>query len=175
LDSFAQSGFIFESPVRMRVGSTEKVRVTTRQNLNETLRQKLQDLGIPAEHLNGIISLAVAELSSPDSSSLAIRPEEPAPRHAADTWAWLVEAREPGNHKLWLKMVLSARIPSRGEVEAPPVTFFRTVAVDAGPFYPYGDFLGRHWLEMAGSLAGLMAAWLVWLLWRTRRAAFSHR
>jgi hypothetical protein len=152
----------------------EKVRVTTRQNLNELLRQKLQDQGIPAEYLNGIISLAVANLTSPSPGSFDIETEEPAPGHTADTWAWLVEAREPGNYELDLKMVLSARIPSRGQVEAHPVFLTRTVVVDAGPFYPYGDFLGRHWLEMAGSLAGLMAAWLIWLLWRTRGAAFTH-
>jgi hypothetical protein len=176
LDAFTPSGFIFECPVRMRVGSPEKVRLTTRQNLSDLLRQKLQERGIPAEYLNGIITLAVADLTSPIASSFAIRPEKPAATgHSSDTWVWRVEARQPGNHKLELKVTLSAQIPSRGELEANPAVLSRTVAVESNPFYPYGNFFDRYWLEMAGSVAGLMAAWLIFLLWRTRRTAFSDR
>jgi hypothetical protein len=175
LDACTPSGFIFECPVRMRVGSPEKVRLTTRQNLNDLLRQKLEERGIPAEYLNGIITLAVADLTSPTDSSFAIRPEKPAAGHSSDTWVWRVEARQPGNHKLELKVTLSAGIPSRRGVEAHAAMLSRIVAVDADPFYPYLIFFYRYWLEMAGSVAGLMGAWLIWMLWRTRRTAFSHR
>jgi hypothetical protein len=175
LGAFTPSGFIFECPVRMRVGSPEKVRLTTRQNLNDLLSQKLQERGIPAEYLNGIITLAVADLTSPTDSSFAIRPEKPPAGRSSDTWVWRVEARQPGNHKLELKVTLSAGIPSRGEVEANAATLSRIVAVDADPFYPYGEFFNRYWLEMAGSVAGLMGAGLIWMFWRLRRTAFSHR
>jgi hypothetical protein len=170
LDSFTPSGFILECPTRMRVGSVESVRLTTRQNLNDLLRQKLQDLGVRAEYLSGIISLAAADLTSPTGGSFSIQPERPP---ASDMWIWRVEARQPGNQTLQVKVTLSARIPSHGEVDANAATLSRTVAVDADPFFPYGDFIGRHWLEMAGSLAGLMGAWLIWLLWRTRRTPFK--
>jgi hypothetical protein len=49
----------------------------------------------------------------------------------------------------------------------------RTVAVDADPFYRYGNFFDQHWIEVAASVAALMGAGL-WMLWRTRRAALSH-
>jgi hypothetical protein len=173
LEAFTPSGFILECPVRMRVGSTYNVRLTTRQNLNDLLRQKLQDQGIPAEYLKGIITLAVADMLSPADNAFAIRPEESAAGHSSDTWVWRVEARQPGNHKLELIVTLSARIPSRGEVEANAAMLSRTVAVDADP--SYGKFFDRYWLEMAGSMAGVMGAWLIWMLWRTRRAAFTHR
>ena len=173
LEAFTPSGFILECPVRMRVGSTYDVRLTTRQNLNDLLRQKLQDQGIPAEYLKGIITLAVADMLSLADNAFAIRPEESAAGHSSDTWVWRVEARQPGNHKLDLIVTLSARIPSRGEVEANAAMLSRTVAVDADP--SYGDFIDRYWLKMAGSMAGVMGAWLIWMLWRTRRAAFTHR
>jgi hypothetical protein len=173
LGAFTPSGFIFECPDRMRVGSTYNVRLTTRQNLNDLLRQKLQDQGIPAEYLKGIITSAVADVLLPGDSSFVIRPEAPAAGHSSNTWVWHVEARQPGNHKLELIVTLSAQIPSRGDVEANAAMLSRTVAVDADP--SYGTFFDRHWLEMAGLLAGLMGAWLIWMLWRTRGAAFTHR
>jgi hypothetical protein len=157
----------------MRVGSTYDVRLTTKQNLNDLLRQKLQDQGIPAEYLKGIITLAVADVLVPADNAFAIRPEESPAGHSSDSWVWHVEARQPGNHKLELIVTLSARIPSRGELEANAAMLSRTIAVDADP--SYGNFFDRHWLEMAGSMAGLMAAWLIWLVWRNRGAAFTHR
>jgi len=173
LEDFTPSGFIFECPDRMRVGSTYHVRLTTRQNLNDLLRQKLQDQGIPAEYLKGIITSVVANVLLPGDNSFTMLPEEPPAGHSSDTWVWSVEARQPGNHKLELIVTLSAQIPSRGEVEANAATVSRTVAFDADP--SYGSFFDRHWLEMAGSLAGLMGAWLIWMLWRTRGAALTHR
>jgi hypothetical protein len=173
LEAFTPSGFVFEFPDRMRVGSTYNVRLTTRQNLNDLLRQKLQDQGIPAEYLKGIVTSAVADVLLPGDNSFVIRREEPAAGHSSNTWVWRVEARQPGNHKLELIVTLSAQIPSRGEVEANAAMLSRTVAVDADP--SYGNFFDRHWLEMAASLAGLMGAWLIWMLWRTRGAAFTHR
>jgi hypothetical protein len=173
LGALTPSGFVFECPDRMRVGSTYKVRLTTKQNLNDLLRQKLQDQGIPAEYLKGIITSVVANVLLPDDESFTMQPEEPPAGHSSDTWVWSVEARQPGNHKLELIVTLSAQIPSRGEVEANAATLSRTVTFDAYP--SYGSFFDRHWLEMAGSLAGLMGAWLIWMLWRTRGTALTHR
>lgn len=175
LNDLATSGFVFECPARIRLGSAEKVRLTARQNLTEMLTRKLQEQGVPTEYLNGILTLAAADLTSLSDNSLVIQSEAQATGSPSDTWIWRIQAREPGNHRLELKVNLSARIPSRGEVEANAPLLTRVVAVDADPSNPYGDFLGRHWLQMAGSVAGLTAAWLIWMLWRTRRTAFSHR
>ncbi len=173
LDAFTESGFIFECPARMRVGSTYKVQLATRKNLDDLLRQHLQDRGIPAEYLKGIMTLVVAEAPAPADNSFAIRPEESAARQFSDTWVWQVEPREPGNHKLELRITLKARVPSGGEVGTAAAMISRTVAVDADPFYRYGNFFDRHWIEVAASVAALMGAGL-WMLWRTRRAALSH-
>jgi hypothetical protein len=173
LDDLTMSGFLFECPARIRLGSTEKVRLTTKQNLTEMLTQKLKEQGVPVEYLSGILTLAAAELTSLPDNSLIIQPEAQAASSPSDTWVWRIQARQPGNHRLELKVNLSARIPSRGEVEANGPLLTRVVSVDADPINPYGNFFDRHWLEMAGSVAGLMAGWLIWMLWRTRRSAFS--
>jgi hypothetical protein len=157
----------------MRVGSTYKVQLATRKNLDDLLRQHLQDRGIPAEYLKGIMTLVVAEAPAPADNSFAIRPEESAARQSSDTWVWQVEPREPGNHKLELRITLKARVPSGGEVGTAAAVISRTVAVDADPFYRYGNFFDQHWIEVAASVAALMGAGL-WMLWRTRRAALSH-
>ena len=174
LNDLTMSGFVFECPARIRLGSTEKVRLTARQNLTEMLTQKLTEQGVPAEYLNGILTLASAELTSLTDNSLVIQPETQAGGSPSDTWVWRIQAREPGNHRLELKVNLSARIPSRGEVEA-NAPLLRVVWVDPDPSNPYGNFFDRHWLQMAGSVAGLTAAWLIWMVWRTRRNAFSPR
>src|SRR5712691_157969 len=74
LNDLTVSGFVFECPVRIRLGSTEKVRLTARQNLTEMLTQKLKEQGVPAEYLNGILTLASAELTSLTDNSLVIQP-----------------------------------------------------------------------------------------------------
>jgi hypothetical protein len=175
LNDLTMNGFVFECPARIRLGSTEKVRLTARQNLTELLIQKLKEQGVPAEYLTGIITLAAADLTSLTDSGLVIQPESQAAGSPSDTWVWRVQASQPGNHRLELKVNMSARIPSRGEVEANAPMLSRVVAVDADPFNPYGNFFARHWLEMAGSVAGLTGAWLIWMLWRTRGNAFSPR
>jgi hypothetical protein len=175
LNDLTLSGFVFECPARIRLGSTEKVRLTARQNLTDMLTQKLKEQGVPAEYLNGIITLAAADLTSLTDNSLVIQPEAQAAGSPSDTWVWRVQARQPGNHRLELKVNLSARIPSRGEVEANAPMLSRVVSVDAEPFNPYGNFFARYWLEMAGSVVGLMGAWMGWTLWRTRRNVLSHR
>jgi hypothetical protein len=172
LNTLVMSGFVFECPSRIRVGSTEKVRLTARQNLTEMLSQKLKEQGVPAEYLNGILTITAAELTALTDNSLAIQAEAQAAGSTSDTWVWRIQASQPGNHRLELKVNLSARIPSRGEVEANAPLLTRVVSVDAAPFNPYENFLARYWLEMAGSLAALMAGWLIWMLWRTRRSAF---
>jgi hypothetical protein len=97
LNAFAPSGFVFKCPDRMRVGSAQKVQLTIQQNLSDLVRQKLQEQGIPAEYLNGIMTLAVADLTSSDEGSFAIGPEVPsATGHSSDMWAWRVKALQQG-------------------------------------------------------------------------------
>jgi hypothetical protein len=175
LNDLTVSGFVFECPARIHLGSTEKVRLAARQNLTEMLTAKLKEQGVPTEYLNGIITLAAADLTSLTGNSLVIQPEAQAAGSPSDTWVWRIQARQPGNHRLELKVNLSARIPSRGDVEANASLLSRVVSVDADPSNPYETFFTRYWLEMAGSVAGLMGGWLLWTLWRTRRNAFSPR
>jgi len=42
LDTFSSGYLLFESPDRMRVGTQRVVRLTTRQNLTDLIRQQLQ-------------------------------------------------------------------------------------------------------------------------------------
>jgi hypothetical protein len=175
LYAITPSALVVDCPLRMRAGSTEQVRLTSRQNLNDLLRLQLQARGIPAEYLMGITTSVVADLTSPADDAFAIQPEKSAAGPSPDKWVWRVSARKSGSHELDVIVTLSARIPSRGEVEARAWVFSRSVGVDAGPVDPFVDFLTRFGTKIAGSLAALLGAWLVWTLWRTRRAAFSHR
>jgi hypothetical protein len=176
LDTFSSGYLLFDSPDRMRVGTPRVVRLTTRQNLTDLIRQQLQTRGIPPEYLAGILTVVAADLTSPEPGIFVIRPEQSEDAHSPYERIWRVEALKPGSHKLELKVTLTARIPSRGDVESDPAMFSRPVSVRAGPFYWIVDFVDRNGNAVAGSLAGLLAAGVLWLWWRARQySALSHR
>jgi hypothetical protein len=54
--------------------------------------------------------------------------------------------------------------------------FARAVSVTSGPFYWIVNFVDRNGNAVAVSLAGMLAAGVLWLWWRARQyAALSHR
>jgi hypothetical protein len=176
LNTFSSWYLLFESPDRMRLGTQRVVRLTTRQNLTDLIRETLQTRGIPPEYIAGILTVVAADLTSPERGTFVIRPEQSEDAHSPYERIWRVEALKPGSHKLELKVTLTARIPSRGDVESDPAMFSRPVSVGAGPFYWIVDFVDRNGNAVAGSLAGLLAAGVLWIWWRVRQySALSHR
>jgi hypothetical protein len=139
------------------------------------------ELRVPARHSQirfgwaaastaAISILVAADLSSPNKQAFDIQ-SNPAGRPSSDDWVWRVEARNPGNYQLDLKVTLSARVPYATDVQARPVVFSRPVSVSGGE-----NFLGQYRTEIAGSLAGLLGVSIAWAVWRHRQSSvFSHR
>jgi hypothetical protein len=176
LNTFSSWYLLFESPDRMRLGTQRIVRLTTRQNLTDLIREQLQTRGIPPEYIAGILTVVTADLTSPERGTFVIRPEQSDDARSPYERIWRVEALKPGSHNLELKVTLTARLPSRGDVESDPAMFSRPVSVGAGPFYWIVDFVDRNGNAVAGSLAGLLAAGVLWIWWRVRQyTALSHR
>jgi hypothetical protein len=174
LFAFTPNAVVIECPARMSVGSVEHVRLTAIENLTDTLRKLLQEKGVPAESLMGLVVLVVADLK-PADDAFATQRENRTDGTSPNTWGWQLEARKPGNHKLEAVVTLSAEIPSGGSVAAKPVVFTRLIEVQASPTSPAGDFWDRYTLVILESVAVLVGTWLAWMLWRTRRSSFSHR
>jgi hypothetical protein len=178
LFAFTPTALNVECPTRMRVGSTGQVRLTTRQNLTDLLREQLRTRGIPAEYLIGIETSMVADLIAADDG-FAIQPEAPADKSATadkssskNTWVWRARALKPGDHQLHTIVTVSARIPLQGELGAKAAVISRTIAVEAAPGTGLTDFLDRYGTAVAGSLlAVVLGAGLIWALWRPRITA----
>ena len=159
----------------MKTGALERVRMAATGDFNDALRSELEPRGIPPSNLAGIIVLMTADLTSPTRDAFEITPENPTEPSPSQPRVWRVEPRTPGEHVLDLKLTLSARFPSDGEVETKPVVFTRSIAIEASPFYPLRHFLNVHWPGVIASfIALLLAAGIAWTLWRGH-SAFGHR
>lgn len=173
LDILAKSELRFECPARMHVGSEQQARLIARRNLNDRLKEELMSRGITASDAAGIVILVTADLTSPDKDAFQITADNPA--QTWDSRIWRVEPRQPGDHELDLTVLLSVRISSAGEVQAKPIVLAQAVAVDAGRFYPFRDFMFRYWPGLIASMAGLaIGLWIFWMLWRGH-SILSHR
>jgi hypothetical protein len=172
LFAFTPTALSLECPVRMRVGSTEPVRLTAKQNLTDLLREQLRTRGIPGEYLIGIETSIVADLI-PADDGFSILPAPPDDKNAAkNTWVWRARALKPGDRQLHTIVTVSARIPLQGEVGAKAAVISRTVTVEPAPASVLTDFLDRYGTEIAGSLLFLaLSAGLIWALWRPRVSA----
>ena len=162
--------FLFLCPDRMRVGSAEDCRFTAKEGLNDFFRAQLRVQGIEASKADAVTILVHADLASPDQSVFDI--------HAASNGTssggqlWRVVPRNPGGHKLELRVLPTARILSAGDVQGAPVVlvhFVSVVGVDTR--------LNEYGPAVIGCLAALgLLAWLTWTLWRNARpSAFSSR
>jgi hypothetical protein len=160
LNALAGTELFFECPNQMRAGFADHARLTIRRSLNDQLSDQLQARGIPASYATDIVILVDADLTSRDKDAVEIFVEMHRDR------VWRVRALYPGDHELDLKVTLSARIPSAGEVQGIPVTLSRSVSVVGGENLPTGYRPG-----IAGCLAGLLCAWIAWTLWRNRRSS----
>jgi hypothetical protein len=165
LDIVAKSELTFECPARMQIGSEQHPRLTARRNLNDRLSEELASRGIPASDAGAIVILVTADLTSADKDAFHITADNPA--QTWDSRIWRVEPRLPGDHELDLTVLLSARIAPTNEVQAKPIVLARAVAVDAGRFYPFRDFMNHYWPGLIASLAGLsIGLWIFWMRWR---------
>ena len=169
LNTLASTELSFECPSQMRVGFADHARLTIRRSLNNQFRDQLEARGIPASYAAAIVILVDADLTSRDKDALDVFVEMSPDKRPSDGRVWRVRALYPGNHKLNLKVTLSARIPSAGEVQGIPVTLSRSVSVVGGENSPTPYRPG-----IAGCLAGLLCAWIAWTLWRNRRRLSPH-
>jgi hypothetical protein len=173
LDILAKNELTFECPGRMHVGSEQQPRLIARRNLHDRLQAELVSRGVPPAEAAATVILVTADLTSPDKDAFQITAESPT--QTWDSRVWRVQPRQAGERELDLTVLLSVRVSSLGEVQAKPVVLVQAVAVDAGRFYPFRDFMNRYWPALMASLAGLaVGVWIFWMLWRGH-SALSHR
>jgi hypothetical protein len=165
------SQFQFLCPDHMRVGTAEDCRFSTKEGLHDFFRDQLRALGVDASQAVAITLLVHAELTSSDKNSFDILTlPENSPSSGGQLWR--VVPRNPGDHKLDLKVTPSARVVSAGEVQGAPVVMVHSVSVMG-----VDNFLTEYGPAMIGCLAALgLLAWIAWTLWRNARpSAFSSR
>jgi hypothetical protein len=163
------SQLLFLCPDRMLTGSAEDCRLTTRRSLNDLFRDELLEQGVPALQAAAVPILVHADLTSPSRNAFDIRAVA-ANSPSSGEHLWRVVPRHPGDHKLELKVRLSARIASAGDLQVMPVVLVHSVSVIGG-----GTFLNEYRWVMIGCLAAV-ALFCARALWRsTRTSAFSNR
>jgi hypothetical protein len=152
------SQLLFLCPDRMRAGSAEECRLTTRRSLNDLFRDQLLEQGVPALQAAPVAILVHADLTSPSKKDFDIRAVA-ANSPSSGEHLWRVVPRNPGDHRLELKATLSARISSAGDLQGVPVALVHFVSVIGR-----GNFFNKYWPAMIGCLAtvALFSAWAIW-------------
>jgi hypothetical protein len=153
------SQLLFLCPDRMRAGSPEDCRLTTRRSLNALFRDQLLEQGVPALQAAAVPILVHADLTSPSKNAFDIRAVA-ANSPSSGEHLWRVVPRNPGDHKLKLKVTLSARTASAEDVQGVPVVLVHSVSVMGR-----GIFLNEYWPAMIGCLAAV-ALFCAWAMWR---------
>jgi hypothetical protein len=163
--------FLFLCPDRMRAGSPEDCRFTTKEGLNDFFRDKLIALGVESSQAAAVTTMVHTELTSTDKNAFDIR-AVPANNTSSVEQLWHVVPRNPGDHKLELRVTPTARILSAGEVQGEPVLLVRSVAIIG-----VDTFFNDYGPVLIGCLAALgLFVWIAWTLWRNARpSAFSSR
>jgi hypothetical protein len=163
--------FLFLCPDHMRAGSSEDCRFTTKEGLNEFFRDKLIALGVESSQVAAVTTRVHTELTSPDKNAFDIR-AVPANNTSSVEQLWHVVPRNPGDHKLELRVTPTARIVSAGDVQGEPVLLVRSVAIIG-----IDTFFNDYGPVLIGSLAAFgLFAWIAWTVWRNARpSAFSSR
>lgn len=170
LDTLPITALIFKCPARISAGSSDEAQLTTAPNLEEQFREQLRARGISGLQTAAIALRMEADLTSADKEAFEIQPKNPPNNAPSYARAWRIQARNTGNYELDLKVTLSARIPSIGDVQRGPLALSRWVSVGGE------HFLAPYRTAIAGSLAGLLGVWIAWTVWRGRRSSvFSHR
>ena len=163
--------FLFLCPDQMRAGSSEDCRFTTKEGLNEFFRDKLIALGVESSQVAAITTRVHTDLTSPDKNAFDIR-AVPANNTSSVEQLWHVVPRNPGDHKLELRVTPTARIVSAGDVQGEPVLLVRSVAIIG-----VDTFFNDYGPVLIGCLAAFgLFAWIAWTVWRNvRPSAFSSR
>ena len=163
--------FLFLCPDHMRVGSAEDCRFKTKEELNDFFRVQLLEQGVEPSEAGAVTVLVHADLTSADKKAFDIR-GVPASNPSSGEELWRVVPRNPGDHKLELRVTPSARIVSAGDVQGEPVVLDHPVSVIGGD-----SFFNDYGPAMIGCLAALgLLAWIAWTLWRNARpSVFSSR
>jgi hypothetical protein len=163
--------FLFLCPDHMRAGSSEDCQFTTKEGLNEFFRDKLIALGVESSQAAAVTTRVHTDLTSPDKNAFDIR-AVPANNPSSVEQLWHVVPRNPGDHKLELRVTPTARIVSAGDVQGEPVLLVRSVAIIG-----VDTFFNDYGPVLIGSLAAVgLFAWIAWTVWRNARpSAFSSR
>lgn len=163
--------FLFLCPDHMRAGSAEDCRFKTKEGFNDFFRVQLLEQGVEASEAGAVTVLMHADLSSVDKNAFDIHAVSAANPSSSEE-LWRVVPRNPGDHKLELRVTPSARIVSAGYVQGEPVVLDHPVSIVGAD-----SFLNDYGPAIIGCLAALgLLAWIAWTLWRSARpSVFSSR
>ncbi len=154
--------FLLVCPDKLRVGTTGDCRFAGRVPLEDLFREQLVLQGIPASEALATTLLVHADLSSPEKNAFDIRPA--AANGASSEQLWHVAPLSAGDHKLELKVTLTARVGSAGGVSGAPLVLVRSISV-AGQ-----NFFNQYWPAMIGCAAILgLFGWIAMTFWRNAR------
>jgi hypothetical protein len=156
--------FLFLCPDHMRVGSAEDCRFKTKEELDDFFRVQLVEQGVEASQAGAVTVVMHADLTSADKNAFDIR-AVPTANSSPGEELWRVAPRNPGDHKLKLRVTPSARIMSDGEVQGEPILLDHPVSVGGAD-----TFFNDYGPALIGCLAALgLLAWIAWTLWRHAR------
>jgi hypothetical protein len=163
--------FLFLCPDHMRAGSSEDCRFKTKKGFNDFFRVQLLEQGVEASEAGVVTVLVHADLTSADKNAFDIH-AVPAANPTSGEELWRVVPRNPGDHKLELRVTPSARIVSAGDVQGEPVVLDHPVSVIGAD-----TFFNDYGPAIIGCLAALgLLSWVAWTLWRNARpSVFTSR
>ncbi len=154
--------FLLVCPDQMRVGTSGDCRFATKVPLEDLFREQLVRQGIPAAEAVETTLLVHADLTSLEKNAFDIRAATS--NSASREQLWHVAPLSAGDHKLQLKVVLTARIASAGEVSGEPVVLVRSVSVVGE------NFFNQYWPAIIGCAALLaLFGWIAMTFWRDAR------
>lgn len=154
--------FLLVCPDQLRVGTVGDCRFAAKVSLEDLFREQLIGQGVPPAEALATTLLVHADLASPEKKAFDIRAE--VANGASSEQTWHVAPLSAGDHKLELKVTLTARVASAGEVSGAPIVLVRSVSVTGE------NFFNQYWPAMIGCAAILgLFGWIALTFWRNAR------
>lgn len=153
---------LFNPPVDMRMGRTERVEVRVAQDETTNLTEGLQGRGTPEVEPIKVSAFMKARLVG---DSFEITPLNEAEQLVAgDTfteWAWDVTPLKGGDQKLNLIVTVRLQLPSVGEETRDYPVIDRSIHVQVDPVFTAQRFLGANWQWLVTVIAIPIAGWAI--------------